>query len=274
MVDKLVRFAFFIAKNSDKSVNLPTRAELRQQIRKQVKALNRKGYALKYFLRLGADIISEKRLRQLIHSQYAAPGTIRTPAAHKDSYVDLELGRALTGITVCGMFLHMHSCGRGGCRAVTHDIDCRNRGGMPISESSRCSECDAYYRDETSVLMGMSYEHTPDSVAVAILETMDQLINMDFGSSFNKDFLKYRDYLSLHLMKTRKPGFDPWRVKLAEVPGYDIDHLFYADFIRRLMIYGCYASGGAPWVELRPDRGYAVGCYSTSMSIIAVGSKL
>jgi hypothetical protein len=102
-VNMLTNHAHFIAKHSDKNVILP--ADLESQIRDQVEALNAKGFVFRFYLRVGADIISEERLRELTD-----PDSVYKPlwksGSEENSYTVEELNGSTTGISVMGAFVN------------------------------------------------------------------------------------------------------------------------------------------------------------------------
>ena len=106
--DRLEHFLRYIAKNSDKKVTLP--ANIGDQILEQVRALNDKSYALHFYLRLGSDIISEDRLRELANPDYVY-GSLWVPGTCKESYTLEELNGSNAGVSVMGAFKNADKTG-------------------------------------------------------------------------------------------------------------------------------------------------------------------
>ena len=101
VVNRLAGVARYIAKNSDNNVLLPT--DLESQISSQVKVLNDKGFMFRFYLRFGADVISEARLRELADPS-CVYGSLWTPGTEKNSYTVKELNESNEGVSVMGAF--------------------------------------------------------------------------------------------------------------------------------------------------------------------------
>jgi len=104
IIGRLVNHVLYIAKNSNnKNVILP--ADLKDQVGKQVDALNSKGYELRFYVRFGADVISEQRLRELADPEWVYD-PLWVPDRNTESYKVEELNGSETGISVMGAFMN------------------------------------------------------------------------------------------------------------------------------------------------------------------------
>lgn len=100
VVNRLDNFAHYVINKSDKHVILPS--DLRYQIKDQVEDLNNKDLILRFYLRFGADIISEERLRELANPSWVCD-KLWIPETTSESYTVDELNGYGTGISVMGM---------------------------------------------------------------------------------------------------------------------------------------------------------------------------
>ncbi|MCL1930106.1 hypothetical protein FWF93_03145 [Candidatus Saccharibacteria bacterium] len=183
---RLRDFALFIFEHSDKDVQLTgNNIKLESELYDNVWALNRAGYKMEYFLRLGSDVISEKRLRELVDPEFVS-GELW------DGYTVEELEGQFTGIAVCGVFLRYDD------------------------------PADPVVADQKLILMNMHFDNQyaedwqvnklaahqkiildsqrPRPHEMTQVRAVKDLVGSDFGPELEQDSVTYRDVLSMYLM--------------------------------------------------------------------------
>jgi hypothetical protein len=167
-IQRLINHARFLAKNSDKNVVLPSNLE--SQIRNRVVELNGKNFVFRFYLRVGADVISEQCLRELANPAWVY-GPLWTSDAEKESYTVEELNGSDAGISVCGAFLNAEETD---CDPILFLLDHPFDDKYPNGKISQVSAASEFLAESIDGLELFQTDHR-DVMSMFIMDKNDQL---------------------------------------------------------------------------------------------------